>query len=600
MKPMTHHKLFDRFPYKSFIAGAQYDPFSLLLHIDDSDPNYSLNNTHETIHWYQHHGTTIGAFLSAIRYSQNRTTLNLFRNLPKDRRQKLCKMRETGRAIIETDENGQLIHHEFQNTDIGVFRQIWYDHQLIAALFDDPRSQESIGYPVEQIFGEICGDIILFTTDHIKLSYPGNDVARAWFRPSNSTPFQITVDGNSFGTRDIIESMAIANNYLSFDHDITARVNSKFGGATLEKVEELLTSKSSGIAMNLFLSIVRNRPENFSQLIPTFNTACDLALNPPIPPIVMRPPNHKDTWEWKDLYPPLRFVQICHAINELHCLGNEPDHDEIEMLIRDICSHLIWECPLDYLHPYNQRLQDNRFTKEYQVEELEDKEYGYLYDYVLWVQHKMWHARKNALPVFINRGMLSSGYLSRKYIDYVLSINEDERWRRPPIMMRGSQLGHNEKDSSFGTVLLLHSMVENALFDFMINTGDFDLLLYPSSVTIKPEFTQFIYKSVSNLLMVEIDYKGIRFEHGQLFISNELQYIIKCGDISTHDIDEIVAKHVRGNYGDLKDGVEKQNESSIATSTGNVYSVHQIMGVEIHIVTTLGLEEILTIITTSK
>ncbi|MFL5628071.1 MAG: hypothetical protein ACJ788_21030, partial [Ktedonobacteraceae bacterium] len=107
--------LLKREPYKSAYSGVEYDPFTLFIrypskalvkHIFTGRGSASLhmeidsttNNWwhellkidseaaafHEEFHWLQYNGTSVGAFLSLLRYSQERTTINLLNDLGTD------------------------------------------------------------------------------------------------------------------------------------------------------------------------------------------------------------------------------------------------------------------------------------------------------------------------------------------------------------------------------------------------------------------------------------------------------------------------------------------------------------------------------------
>ena len=60
---------------------------------------------HERVHWYQHHGTNIGALLLLLQLAQEVTTMTAFRRLPEAERRSLAAQRErtNGRPCITID-----------------------------------------------------------------------------------------------------------------------------------------------------------------------------------------------------------------------------------------------------------------------------------------------------------------------------------------------------------------------------------------------------------------------------------------------------------------------------------------------------------------
>ncbi|MEL6408515.1 MAG: hypothetical protein AAFR81_29375, partial [Chloroflexota bacterium] len=583
------------------IAGAQYNPFTLILHDDPNVPNYSLNNTHEVIHWYQHHGTTVGAFLSALRHSQNRTIINLFSQLTPAQKQEILNRRNGGKPLLLIDKSGKLIHQNINELS-DLFIQIWYDHQILLTLFDDSQALESVGFPLSQILAEICGDIVLFTLDHLGTEdYPGNEIARSWYNLAIDAPIFIALpDDTRLTTRSIIEGQAVANNYLSFKHDVMTMTaaTDDFGGVKIEQIERELKEGINSSPFQVFLQIINDDSQSLRDLIPTFNLACDLALNPALPPIVMSEVPEGKSRTWKDIYPPLRFIAICQAFTTIPLLTSEPDHSELQEKIRDICELNMWESPLEFVHPYKRSIHQRDYAKDSTT--LDDpEETTFLYDYILWVQNQMWDARQTALPVFVNRAMLSLGELARKYVEFVVTTWEtDARWKRPLNVSRQDKMWHNDKGNTFGTKILINVAFENALYDFVSDAGDFDMSIYPTSVSSNPYFVQPIYKFVGDALDIKIPYTGMRFRTERVLITKMIQQYIKDGLVTEEMIDDFVKKHLYGDFGQAHKDMELENNSVIEAGFGLIYSIFMANDLKIYVVTTMSKDETFTVIST--
>ncbi len=227
-------------PYNSQISGSTYDPYTLFirsgdaLHMLSSRLHYGVENIldeslrsfvqqmimneaslfHEEYHWIQQNGTTVGAFLALLRYSQERTTINHLTGVQPHSLSQLLNKRfsESPCPIVQMGNNEELdLSSLHENDPMNLFRQIWYDHQLISSIFNCSNKQDKISYPRGQVFGEITGDAILHFCDRCGWQYPGNELARKWYRFDEQEMFFVAAGNQRFTTRDLFEGVALAN-----------------------------------------------------------------------------------------------------------------------------------------------------------------------------------------------------------------------------------------------------------------------------------------------------------------------------------------------------------------------------------------------------
>lgn len=97
-----------------------------------------LTNLHEQIHWFQCHGTTIGSFLSLVRYSRQRLTMKFLYERTVSELAALTQRRREGLALVVVDSAGRL-QIDVENGWLSKFQVAWYGHLLLERLFENAR-----------------------------------------------------------------------------------------------------------------------------------------------------------------------------------------------------------------------------------------------------------------------------------------------------------------------------------------------------------------------------------------------------------------------------------------------------------------------------
>jgi len=521
-------QLLSRESLRSGVFGAEYSPFRLLLSISeipkrnpDNDINFIKDSikfdaqySHESLHWLQHHGTTVGAFLSLIRYSQEGTTISWFRDeLPSEKRVQILERRLTGKkSIIEFSEGGQLLNSSFNGgKKFELFRQIWHDHQLIHSMLEFSLYQDNISFPRGQVLGEVAADAILYFCNSCGLNYLGNEITRGFYNVDDDSVHFVQAMGQRLTTRSIMEGWATLNDLMALAGWIgySKPISKDASNLWEEYIRSVFSDGTYRLPLEIFLQVVRPNFKNIIQIIPTINAICYIALNPPLPPLVMQPPSKSESWSWKEIYPPLRFMQLVQAIPKFGLLPLQADHEILESFIYEICDYLDWKSPLEYDHPYPSSPRYMNFSDIEPQENLhfaEDPTLQY-YDYILWVQSKMWEYSKQALPYFLNNSESRQGNLSKMYVEAHLGLDNFERWIRPPlILLPNDTLGYGMTSTRFGNWLLLSSCIHYLLFDIMIGEGDLNLSRYPvdfrESITVQNS----INNSLKKTFMIDFDF----------------------------------------------------------------------------------------------
>lgn len=286
--------LLQRTPYYSRIAGAIYDPFTLFIRytmdvpfivrpevrynisedLNDESSNFfqevvkhEAASFHEEFHWLQHNSTTVGAFLTLLRYSQERTTINFLTDIQPGHLSEMLKNRfgENPVPIVPLGSEGELDRSRFSEEDqLALFRQIWHDHQLIYTILDSSNLQDEISYPRGQVFGEVIGDAILHFCDRCGYEYPGNELAREWFRFDDEEIFFVAAANQRLTTRGIIEGVTVANELQL----VYLRGTS---GKHIMEFADQLDNGSYGTALTAFILKLELKIQSLDDLISIFS-----------------------------------------------------------------------------------------------------------------------------------------------------------------------------------------------------------------------------------------------------------------------------------------------------------------------------------------
>jgi hypothetical protein len=467
-----------------------YDPYTLLLKFPkESGRSISVRElfkhsaaiVHESSHWIQHHGTTIGALLSLIRFSQSVTGNDLLFALRKDELEALLTHRFKDESpVIPVDSSGRLILPPGADRATYLAHQIWHDHQLVYKGLLDSSELDEAGCPPGEVFGQIVADGLLFISDQFQLgAYPGNKTARAYYHFPKSEIVFAAFKGERLTTRNIMEGAASSNelralaSYPELGREYTLEHKVQDVNAALDN----LLASNYGISLRALLHLTDSSEDAVLDLLPTLNLVSDLALNPPVPPIVVP---DAERYRWAEVYPPLRFFLLGAQVGRVGRLKHFSDHHELE----EYGAKLLDAAGLLQISSYKCRLDDyppktsySRAAKEgCWVPEPQSVHY---YDYLLWVHSKFWQTRRSDLPLFVNLCECMVGDFSARYLDYIIG-EEGRLWFQPPLFWTSdNMIGHGQAARELGSGLLLSAAADYVLFDILAGTGSIDMAAYP-------------------------------------------------------------------------------------------------------------------------
>lgn len=494
-------RLGDRTSLASIDTAYRYDMDTLIMHIpyskeiikDQDILSYERGLFHEYFHWMQHHGTTIGSLLSLIRYSQELTVLKWFPQLSKELRSSLYLNRESGQRIIPIDTTTMDLP-PFQNEDKmpELLYRVWHDHLLVYTMILDSVVQDNIAWPRLTAFSEVMADAILACESTGMLSYPGNEVARKAYLFTKEPKFVSTHDGFRITTRSLLETAARINEWFVIDGIASSQDDKNMSNTYLNQLLEGTPEKV--IELFQIFSLTDNR--RFNNKLPTIALICDIALNPPVPPIV----NDFDRkFEWSDIYPPERFCRLSKAVSVFGILPNTGNKEILNEYIANLCEFAKIDNPANYLHPYStyadkidySNISDEELTSNYGQGKLN------YFDYVLWIQSKLFELRRNDYSWFINFGDSLHGDLSVKRFSYIVG-DAGHRWFKPPLFSLDDDILFYKDDANettrFGSLIAIERAKYNSLYDIVFCIDKNMLSQYPhkSQVEIWDYISQWI------------------------------------------------------------------------------------------------------------
>ena len=441
--------------------------------------SYEALDSHETMHWFQHNGTTIGVFLSLLRYSQQRTAINFMHKINKKERKMLFDNRNEKKRqpIVAIDTKGDLLYdNNLENRDLIIYPQIWYDHQFVYSLLEHSHNQDTVRHvPRGQVFGEIVGDTILYFCEATGIEYPGHQYARSLYQFKDDKVFFVKEDSQRITTRSLFEGVASAN-------ELSLLVLRGAPDSIVNKVKSNLFSGTYGVGINAFMRRLNISQPELMKFIPTFNVLCDIALNPPLPPFFINAPLGRASWDWVEIYPPLRFLQLIQQVPKLGYLPSGASHDLINNYVNSLCDLLNWPSPTSYKFMFTKdnglkQFPDAVSKTKTKISNI-DLDY---YHYLLWVQANIWEQRKDKLPFFTNMAECKcDSKLFMHFWDLIKIPGYLNEWGDAPfrIVSSANKAGFMFDSKKFNQWLFISSCFHNMLFDLMTGSGKIDFSSY--------------------------------------------------------------------------------------------------------------------------
>lgn len=517
------HEFLQPLLYRSGFTDSHYNPRLLLTRViagafeSGDDPTfmprtfeYNATVVHERVHWLQHLGTSFGALLESIRFSQQGTTLRWLRDVPNHEIVHLLDTRNNGVEPI-LPLMSETLYPKFDasgdENPLNLFRQIWFDHQWIHSILEDSRtSEQTLGRPPNHVVGEIFGDVMLaltseagFKSEHYENRSDPYE-PRSWFTPDLPITF-VRIGDMRLTSRMIMESAATIAEMQLFTNGIWEQQigREEMDRKYRQRVDAILGG-DYGIPVRGLLKILGMELSDYALVLPTTALLCFLALNPPVPPFVMFPPQKNGSWKWADIYPPIRFSGFCHAVRDIGLIESCSNHDEIDEYIKSIVAQSGIPTCLDLEYPkFEFRENTPDFSKPSQ--EYPRDLHAPIHDYIFWAQSKLASFRNHSLPFLVNFGQCMHGPLAQEYAREIL-VTDDiyVPYSRCPLHWTSEGKVGFSCPVNFGHWLLRSAAFNNGLFDLVVGVGKYDLSGFPDEI-VNSNFHEVVRDSMRRNLM---------------------------------------------------------------------------------------------------
>ena len=493
--------LLRRESFRSGLTESTYDPRLLLMKVGIAPSavegvaadalEFTASTVHEWAHWFQHHATSSGIFLDAVRYSQEMTAMRWLRGLPQSKVRSLLDERDRGRPILHLEPASQQpLLDPADSEALNLFRQIWFDHQWVHAAFEDDVAFAAPGPPPSQVFGEIFADVMLSLCGEAHFVSPSSEhirshieEARTWYAFPGETPY-IAFRGLSITTRMIMETAATIAELELLPETIWLEVLDNYQDTFWNRRIARLLEGRYGTPFRVFLEVLETSFDRLADVLPSLSVVCFAALNPPLPPVVMAPPRSKRSYQWEEIYPPIRFMRLSAAITRVGLARRWMPIKQLSQYVVDLCDAAGLETIWEFAYPSR--------SHGWGVVDFGEKDVAYSektkasrHDYAFWVQSNLYSHISTWLPLFTCLGQCFSGDYAHQYAPVVLSGPDDLEqvpYIKCPLHWTDTDKLSFACRSDFGNWLIRSALMSEAIFDTVVGTGSYDFSRVPLQV----------------------------------------------------------------------------------------------------------------------
>lgn len=509
-----------RVPHQSFLSDSHYSPFFLINcnahRLQPADPGdiagsleFHLTHVHERTHWFQHVGTTFGAFMDALRSSQRHTLLRFMREEPRAKRAAILETRlDRGQPFIDLNPHNQYINAngDDANSTLGVLKQIWFDHQWVHACLDDSRSTERLGHPPTEACGQVMADVILnccdtfnFLSDDYRAA--GHNGARKWYFAEDDRLSEVLV--NFEGIRShltsigLMECAASLNELQQLQNAAFATVlGQRYEVAKQKHVEAFLRSSYS-LPFKLFTHVAPGHASDWQTGSVMLNLMIYFALNSPLPPRVLSVPRR--SYRWFEIYPPHRFIVALRTLKNVSPLVDPHSIGAMQKFL----SAVVEASSLPYA---GDAPMPRRSASELDWDNhSEIEEYPLTIDDELVIQAQLRFEKiPSLLPLVANYASCTTGSLSREFARLLISREERFDFMSPPLeFLQGGKIGFSGS-KAFGNNIVRSVATSNALFELACGSGAMTLDQLPPEVRESRHMIDFMHRTLHHMI-VETD-----------------------------------------------------------------------------------------------
>lgn len=357
-------------------SGAFFSPHSYFIFIPETNIEQGViqgnpeNSTvaglaasarHESAHWLQCLGTTVGQFLCFIREAQVRS---VYENLPRIQssvRRRLVEERVGGKSLplIRVAGRGAINTEDVsKNKEYAWFARMWYELVLTEHLFSRTERQSGIiaaDVRKDHIFADASADLLLYFNSAYKNIESESEARelRNWYRPIGSEGDLMDAahvrQEDHFSADDIMECAATLDQlcYLAILEE--AGVAPAFD-EPVEKIIQSLRETRYGKPIRALASVCPDVFDNLLDYIPAIMAICDLSLNPPLAPLVHPGVQISKNWQrWDNLSPFLRFLKFARILPRMRKLPRGSAGLDVVYFQGDLCSAADVLNPFEYM-----------------------------------------------------------------------------------------------------------------------------------------------------------------------------------------------------------------------------------------------------------
>jgi len=451
---------------------------------------FSLTHIHEWNHWFQHIGTTVGLFLEFVRHSQSALFMKWIKEQPVAIRSNIFDGRFTkNKPLVQLDRSGAPIAAAGSPNDpINFVVQAWYDHQFLHEFISDSTMADRYGMIGAPGFSNVMADVALFTCDDMgfrssEYERAGHMGARRWFFAQDQRFPLVKVNGRRITTKSLMECAATISeiSYIQ-GHPLFLADESPNSAKVVSDVKKKLLQTQYGHPIEGFSKFVTGSTfADSASIYSTLSATIFAALNPPLPPVFVGPKANGESWSWDEIYPPIRYLKLCRAVNSVGPLNTNAESSEIEAYIGALIEASgVPYCAFSEL-PSRKCAPPRSVAKAVEIYSSGALSVGSINIHqelpLEAFTELQRHDRKYELSVTL--GKCFNGRRATEFASMAFDSKLPFDLLKPPLLHTPEgRIGyHGSKD--FGTFVCTSVILTNGYYDLACGTGNIDVSMFP-------------------------------------------------------------------------------------------------------------------------
>jgi len=439
--------------------SSSYGLDTLLMRLRGSEPgkwDYDSAAAHESGHWQQHHATSIGAFLTGIRLRQYLIFMSTFMSLDRAERQEFIGLFESGHPIIELAGDGKsLAASPYDSIQmLSAFRREWFSLQSVYVLFLDG-DQLGTDWGLRPI--DLAMSLVAVESSYLFIGTQKFEISREAVpdlesRISPEAEHIATPYGLALSSRTLMEAACLLDEAHVLKSDEWFGSTMRYPDSEIHELSDRLSGeKGPAELVKVFRDCVRSAGfihYREQDLIRSLALIIDIALNPPLPPLVRTSTllaMDEDSLEFSEYHPVGRLSRVLQNLLRIGLYRDDLGTESMSTY-QDICCDASRFPRLStYRHILDQLADELHSPIERFLPEIGSgvaattEQWGHRLIQVpdawalhaAWVQAKFWRHRAGLLP----RWVLGDGAqhaLGTAHL-HVSDVDPDRNWCAPPL-----------------------------------------------------------------------------------------------------------------------------------------------------------------------